>query len=833
MYRILLIILLINSFSLAQHRGLKVISKNISTGLEEEIKLYDNTFALIIGIDDYPNLGFNNQLEYAVSDAKAVAKSLDNNFQFNEITTLYNNEATKNNILKALSKYRATEDEDGIFIFFAGHGYTEATKEGNLGYIIPNDGSMDPIEMYSNLSMNKIKELFKPINAKHIFFVVDACYSGTLFKKRSIQDQPLVDLAYLKEKTRNRVRLGLTAGGQNQQVLDGGPGGHSVFTGYFLEFLENASTYITASQLGYLVPEKVFSIAQERNHTQSPRFGSLVGDGDFVFIPKKAAHSLEKKTVELLGKLKVATIQENAKFFLDEILIGNTPLNKENIDPGLHPIKAESDKYFYNGEVEINAGKTVDLNISMERKTGNINITANPDDAEIIISGENKGKSLSLISNIPTGEVVIEMVSTGFMPWKETVEIKFNETISLNPILKKAAGTLKVISDPFGAEVLINNVSKGITPFEKELLIGDYDLKIISPKHKAFTKKIFIKDNETLLLDEFLERKKGFLSFNNLPPGTEIFVNDKLVGKTPLGDMELDMGKYSIDLKKKGYETEQIQNMSLRYNDTLSVVTTRFKPKTMPKAFLRSLIIPGWGQEYSEQKGKGNIINRSNMVGFCLGGYYYYQYTLLRSDFKTSQSGHEIADYNNKLNKTKRLRNIAMASAGIFYVGNIVDAILLGGYQPDRENNSRKRAIILSLASPGLGQMYLGYETKGLFWYMGMGASLAGIIYTTDQYYNKYSNYEQAQLIHNQSLSPEETFVNMQSAYDEYIDAKNIKMYSYITAGTIYALNLVDTWYTYSHLNKNLSINKDYRKNINVKLLPSNNGINIMILLNW
>ena len=98
---------------------------------------------------------------------------------------------------------------------------------------------------------------------------------------------------------------------------------------------------------------------------------------------------------------------------------------------------------------------------------------------------------------------------------------------------------------------------------------------------------------------------------------------------------------------------------------------------------------------------------------------------------------------------------------------------------------------------------------------------------------NKYSNYEQAQLIHNQSLSPEETFVNMQSAYDEYIDAKNIKMYSYITAGTIYALNLVDTWYTYSHLNKNLSINKDYRKNINVKLLPSNNGINIMILLNW
>ena len=139
MYRILIAILISTSL----FAGLNIVSQDKLTGVQEEIQLYDNTYALIIGIDSYPALEFNQQLQYAVKDAKGVAKSMRDNFRFTEITTLFNKQATKNNIQQAFSSYRNTGKEDGIFIFFAGHGHTETTPDGDLGYIIPHDGSMN------------------------------------------------------------------------------------------------------------------------------------------------------------------------------------------------------------------------------------------------------------------------------------------------------------------------------------------------------------------------------------------------------------------------------------------------------------------------------------------------------------------------------------------------------------------------------------------------------------------------------------------------------------------------------------------------------------------
>ena len=43
--------------------GLTIVSQDKLTGAEEELKLYENTYALIIGIDNYPALGINQQLQ--------------------------------------------------------------------------------------------------------------------------------------------------------------------------------------------------------------------------------------------------------------------------------------------------------------------------------------------------------------------------------------------------------------------------------------------------------------------------------------------------------------------------------------------------------------------------------------------------------------------------------------------------------------------------------------------------------------------------------------------------------------------------------------------------
>ena len=65
--------------------------------------IYDNSWALIIGIDKYENV---SNLDYAVKDANSIASLLKDNFNFpsKNVTVLLNEEATFTNIRNGLSK---------------------------------------------------------------------------------------------------------------------------------------------------------------------------------------------------------------------------------------------------------------------------------------------------------------------------------------------------------------------------------------------------------------------------------------------------------------------------------------------------------------------------------------------------------------------------------------------------------------------------------------------------------------------------------------------------------------------------------------------------------
>jgi len=64
--------------------------------------IYDNSYALLIGINKYENV---KNLNYAVADAESIHDILVNTFNFPEgnITLLKNEEANKDAILKAFS----------------------------------------------------------------------------------------------------------------------------------------------------------------------------------------------------------------------------------------------------------------------------------------------------------------------------------------------------------------------------------------------------------------------------------------------------------------------------------------------------------------------------------------------------------------------------------------------------------------------------------------------------------------------------------------------------------------------------------------------------------
>ena len=63
----------------AQSRGIGILAVDKASGEKKEVRLYGKSYAVIIGIDQYKNLGFDMQLSYAVRDAKGVEDVLKKN----------------------------------------------------------------------------------------------------------------------------------------------------------------------------------------------------------------------------------------------------------------------------------------------------------------------------------------------------------------------------------------------------------------------------------------------------------------------------------------------------------------------------------------------------------------------------------------------------------------------------------------------------------------------------------------------------------------------------------------------------------------------------------
>ncbi|MHA4868457.1 polysaccharide deacetylase family protein [Duganella sp. PWIR1] len=258
---------------------------------------YANSYAVVIGINDYQKWP---KLQYAVQDAKAIRETLVSRFGFasERVFTLTNGEATRNNILAVFHDKLAEaklKKDDRIFVFFAGHGATRQLSSGrNLGYIIPADSDPQQVSVDA-IPMTDLQNIAESLNAKHVLFVMDACYSGLGLTRGGGSN------AFLRDNARRIGRQMLTAGGADQMVADGGPGGHSVFTWTLLQALNgkadlNGDGLITGTELAAYVAPAVASVSQ-----QTPAFGSLPGSegGEFVFQLPVEAEFLSAQSTQL------------------------------------------------------------------------------------------------------------------------------------------------------------------------------------------------------------------------------------------------------------------------------------------------------------------------------------------------------------------------------------------------------------------------------------------------------------------------------------------------------------------------------------------------------
>ena len=261
------------------------------------------SWAVVVGVDDYahwPRLG------HAVRDAEAVKGLLVGKLGFKaaHVITLENQAATRTNVLAAFNEQlpkAGLKKTDNLFVFFAGHGATQHLSSGrDLGYIVPVDASTDDFAT-SAIPMTELQNISEGLVARHAIFIMDACYSGLGLVRGG--GAGANNGNFLRDNAHRIGRQMLTAGGADQMVADGGPGGHSIFTWTLLQGLSgkadlNGDNIITATELAAYVAPAVASVS-----AQTPAFGSLPGSegGEFVFTLAANDEYISDATPQLAG----------------------------------------------------------------------------------------------------------------------------------------------------------------------------------------------------------------------------------------------------------------------------------------------------------------------------------------------------------------------------------------------------------------------------------------------------------------------------------------------------------------------------------------------------
>jgi hypothetical protein len=151
--------------------------------------VYSGSYALLIGVSKYNRpYGLSSpwgNLPGVETDIKEVDEALRTRHGF-ETRIVWN--PTYDDLQKQLRLFFAThgrKDDARLLIYFAGHGYTSKVFESTLGWIIPSDTPHPETSSaefaVTAFSMRRIQEFSEFITAKHVMWVFDSCFSGSIF----------------------------------------------------------------------------------------------------------------------------------------------------------------------------------------------------------------------------------------------------------------------------------------------------------------------------------------------------------------------------------------------------------------------------------------------------------------------------------------------------------------------------------------------------------------------------------------------------------------------------------------------------------------------------
>ncbi len=344
------------------NRGMKTITVRTQQG--KEIELYKDSYAFVVGngsyTEDWP------RLPGALQDVDEVADALEEH----GFSVTLKKDLTKPEFEKTFADFVVNAGEDPynrLLFYYAGHGYTQKMATGeDLGYLVMVDAPLPETDAINfklkTVDMASLITQAKLVQSRHVLFMFDSCFSGTILNLRARVTPP----EHISDRVKHPVRQFITAGRADEQVPD-----RSIFKQEFLDLIQGKAKdpfpdgYITGEELGAHLATKV---PEYNNGAQHPQHGKILdpklNKGDFVFALPRVP-SPPKQT----GSIFVSSQPAGAQVMLAGVLQARrTPVQIQDVMAGTHMLKLTLEDYEdYTQQIIVETGREVQVNPTLRR----------------------------------------------------------------------------------------------------------------------------------------------------------------------------------------------------------------------------------------------------------------------------------------------------------------------------------------------------------------------------------------------------------------------------------------------------------------------------------
>jgi hypothetical protein len=277
-------------------------------------------------------------------------------------------------------------------------------------------------------------------------------------------------------------------------------------------------------------------------------------------------------TILCCALLMFSLIQPHKVFADDEVGISEEQPKKVTAEPSSSVATSTDTVTTTQSTPEAATGSPVNDQV------GTIVIETTPEGASIDINGTHLGDTPWKRSGFLPGFYRVTLQKEGFPRFQKTVEVLAGNTVSVahnfegtsaaapveTPLTgdespsettgaiqqAKGSGTLTVTCNTDSANVVINKVKLGVTPFSRTgFLPGFYEVELKKSGYDPFRKMVKVANDSTTLVKAELDPYFGRLIINSTPEKAKVLINDMPSGTTPYDSTGIKPNLYTVRLE--------------------------------------------------------------------------------------------------------------------------------------------------------------------------------------------------------------------------------------------------------------------------------------------